>query len=45
MTNFDLFTGESHLKEHEAARWLQADESDDVNWLPADRQVIGLLSL
>ena len=25
-----------HLNEHEAARWLQADELQSVNWLPAD---------
>jgi 8-oxo-dGTP diphosphatase len=25
-----------HLNEHEAARWLAADELLSVNWLPAD---------
>jgi 8-oxo-dGTP diphosphatase len=25
-----------HLNEHEAARWLKADEIHSVNWLPAD---------
>ena len=25
-----------HLNEHEAARWLGADELHSVNWLPAD---------
>ena len=25
-----------HLNEHEAVRWLKADEIHSVNWLPAD---------
>ena len=33
-------SGHLTLKEHEAARWLKADELDTVNWLPADREVI-----
>lgn len=28
------------LLEHEAARWLTAEELDDVRWLPADGAVI-----
>lgn len=28
------------LKEHEAARWLAADELDMVDWLPADRAIL-----
>ena len=28
------------LKEHEAAKWLTAEELDSVNWLPADIQVV-----
>ncbi|MBQ8092044.1 MAG: (deoxy)nucleoside triphosphate pyrophosphohydrolase [Clostridia bacterium] len=28
------------LKEHEAARWLNHDELDSVDWLPADRLII-----
>lgn len=31
------------LREHLAARWLHAEELEDVNWLPADRQLIPLL--
>lgn len=31
------------LKEHEAAKWLQKNELDSVNWLPADRTIITLL--
>ncbi|MCR5340222.1 MAG: (deoxy)nucleoside triphosphate pyrophosphohydrolase [Saccharofermentans sp.] len=32
----------SHLKlvEHEAAKWLSADELDSVAWLPADVKVV-----
>ncbi len=29
-------SGEVHLLEHEAARWLSPEELDDVAWLPAD---------
>ena len=28
------------LKEHEAAKWLYADELDSVAWLPADVKVV-----
>ena len=31
------------LKEHEAARWLAADEMESVKWLPADLQIIEML--
>jgi len=31
------------LKEHEAARWLDADHIDSVDWLPADLMVIDLI--
>ena len=31
-----LRSGNLILKEHEAARWLRADELDTVAWLPAD---------
>lgn len=41
--------GSPHLLEHEAARWLSADQLDSVAWLPADITLIpkiaaGLLS-
>ena len=31
------------LKEHEAAKWLRAEELDDVAWLPADLTLIPLI--
>ncbi|MBR5097464.1 MAG: (deoxy)nucleoside triphosphate pyrophosphohydrolase [Treponema sp.] len=31
----DLF-----LLEHEAARWLCAEQLDSVNWLPADKEIL-----
>ena len=37
-----LLTDALHLNEHEAARWLGADELDTLQWLPAD---LGLLPL
>ena len=36
-----IIRGELTLKEHEAARWLAQEELDSVDWLPADRQIIG----
>ena len=36
----DLLDGEPVLLEHEAARWLTADELNSVDWLPADVQVV-----
>ncbi len=39
--------GSPHLLEHEAARWLSADQLDSVAWLPADitliQKIAGLL--
>ena len=34
-------SGSLILKEHEAARWLSLDELMSVDWLPADREVVG----
>jgi len=36
-----LVKGNLTLKEHEAARWLDKDTIDSVNWLPADITLIG----
>ena len=36
-------SGSLTLKEHEAARWLQAHELDSVDWLPADKSIIDLI--
>ena len=33
-----------HLNEHEAARWLTKDELDSVRWLPADLEVVDMIS-
>lgn len=33
-------SGEIELKEHKAARWLTKDTLNDVEWLPADLEVI-----
>ena len=32
-----------HLNEHEAARWLTAEDLGSVKWLPADEQLLPLL--
>jgi 8-oxo-dGTP diphosphatase len=37
-------SGRLELKEHEAARWLEKDELNEVDWLPADRAVVEKLS-
>lgn len=31
------------LKEHEAARWLERRQLDEVDWLPADEEIIDKL--
>ena len=45
MVCFDcrIVSGTPDLREHESARWLQPEELDSVNWLPADRSLIDLL--
>lgn len=37
--------GELVLKEHEAAKWLTGETLDSVEWLPADRGLIGKIQL
>lgn len=39
----EVTDGELILKEAEAARWLTGEELDSVDWLPADRVLIGKL--
>ena len=38
-----IVDGKPVLKEHEAARWLDADHIDSVDWLPADLTIIELI--
>ena len=38
-----IVDGRPVLKEHESARWLDADHIDSVDWLPADRTIIDLI--
>ncbi|CCX54307.1 mutator mutT protein [Bacteroides sp. CAG:1060] len=38
-----LLNDAMHLNEHEAVRWLRADELRSVNWLPADEQLLPLI--
>ena len=38
-----VVSGRLELKEHEAARWLEKEELDEVDWLPADLQIIDKL--
>ena len=38
-----IVEGTPVLKEHEAARWLKRDELDNVQWLPADKEVLELI--
>lgn len=35
-----VIEGELVLKEHKAAKWLNSDELTEVNWLPADVEVV-----
>ena len=39
-----LATDSLHLNEHEAARWLGADELSAVRWLPADEGLLPLIA-
>lgn len=39
-----LLSGEMHLNEHEAARWLGAGDLHSVRWLPADDDLIPLIA-
>lgn len=39
----EIIKGNLHLIEHEDARWLTKEELDSVDWLPADRMIIGKL--
>ena len=38
-----LQKGKLVLKEHEAAKWLSREQLDSVEWLPADKGLIGKL--
>lgn len=35
-----ILSGDLHLVEHEASRWVPAEELKDVPWLPADRVLL-----
>ena len=37
----EIVKGDLVLKEHEAAKWLTKEQLDDVEWLPADVELIG----
>ena len=39
-----LLSESLHLNEHEAARWLRADDLRSVAWLPADDQLLPLIA-
>ena len=38
-----VVSGNLELLEHKAAKWLDAGHIRDVDWLPADRQILGPL--
>ena len=38
-----VLSGSLELLEHEAARWLDASQLDEVEWLPADLEVLTTL--
>ncbi len=39
----EIISGDLELKEHEAARWLDKDMLDSVNWLPADIKLLDFI--
>ena len=38
----EILSGDLALREHEAARWVSAEQLDSLPWLPADRALIPL---
>ena len=38
-----VISGKLSLLEHEAAKWLAKDELHSVNWLPADKDILGAI--
>ncbi len=40
-----IVKGDLVLKEHEAARWLTKESINEVDWLPADQSLVGLIEL
>ena len=36
----NIVSGEIELREHKAARWLKPEELNNVEWLPADKDII-----
>ena len=38
-------SGNLTLKEHEAAKWLNRDEFNSVDWLPADKEVLDVIRI
>ena len=38
-----IIDGQVQLKEHEDAVWIELDRLEDLNWLPADLQILPLL--
>jgi len=40
----EIIRGELTLKEHQAARWLTKETINDVGWLPADIELVKMIS-
>ena len=40
-----IVEGQPNLLEHEAARWVNKEEIDSVDWLPADRDVVRMIEM
>ncbi len=36
----EIVSGDLVLKEHEAAKWITFDRIDEIDWLPADRELV-----
>ena len=36
----ELVSGDLVLREHQAAKWLRAENIDEVKWLPADKGIL-----
>jgi 8-oxo-dGTP diphosphatase len=41
----EIVSGDLVLKEHEAAKWLKKSQLDEVDWLPADLELVETIKL
>jgi 8-oxo-dGTP diphosphatase len=40
----NIYSGSIRLNEHSDLRWISSDDKENINWVPADVQVLELIS-